>query len=61
MRQFALTISVLFLTAAGSLAQQRTDRCHVYVVDTALAKKASEADEDAGAAQSDQDPRRVQA
>jgi hypothetical protein len=32
------------------MAQQRTDRCHVYVVDTALAKKAAEADEDAGAA-----------
>lgn len=50
MRQFALTLSVLLLTGVSSMAQQQTDRCHVYVVDSALAKKASEAEEDSGAA-----------
>jgi len=50
MRKLLLIFLLLLLSATVSLAQGRTDKCHVYVIDTALAKKAAEASEDSAAA-----------
>lgn len=40
MRKLILTFSLLLLGTGGALGQERSDKCHVYVIDSKLAQKA---------------------
>jgi hypothetical protein len=40
MKKLILTFSLLLLSTGGALGQGRSDKCHVYVIDSKLAQKA---------------------